>query len=333
MVFLFLLYFKIIFAFNCEWKFTNYISSQAEEYWLEKVYEIDKNECDFLQENINTSIEIIKTTNKFKNKNTLPIEENELLNLSQLKFGLFCKNILIRERIEYIEPLYGILRDPLTICDINGIPNDLKIFETYDHSVQSKRFLLPVAASWNFTNYRNIYKNFYLFDFGASLYDVWEKNNYIVVSKWFIEEYEKFDFKFDKILSFEKKKTDPEIIFKNVPQNILYRYTYYNIGVEKEINSKWNPWNFLLNIADIDDYIVIKIDIDNSEIEMELIKQLIQNKTIYDLVDEMYFEHHVNLHSMIKKHWHQENSKIYLKDTYEFFLNLRKKGIRMHSWP
>jgi hypothetical protein len=102
--------------------------------------------------------------------------------------------------------------------------------------------------------------------------------------------------------------------------------------VDKSPNGKWNPWRILQGMGMTpNDYIVIKLDIDVPEIEKTLIDQLVNEPRIRLLVDEMFFEQHVNVKAMWKL-WGTDNSLTML-DTYRLFGYLRSKGVRMHSWP
>ena len=49
------------------------------------------------------------------------------------------------------------------------------------------------------------------------------------------------------------------------------------------------------------------------------------------LVDEFYFEHHVNTAPM-NKFWATHDSQRTLEDSYRIFTTLRSKGVRAHAW-
>ena len=79
------------------------------------------------------------------------------------------------------------------------------------------------------------------------------------------------------------------------------------------------------------DFVAVKLDIDHTETEMEIIKVLEENA---HLIDELFFEYHyyfdgkhfgwgINQH---KKPYHNATSAISL------MTRLRKKGIRSHFW-
>ena len=74
-----------------------------------------------------------------------------------------------------------------------------------------------------------------------------------------------------------------------------------------------------------------KIDIDNSPVESSLIDQLLASDDLLQLVDELYFEHHVNVAPMYDA-WNTQKEKATLADTYRIFSTLRSKGVIAHSW-
>ena len=53
------------------------------------------------------------------------------------------------------------------------------------------------------------------------------------------------------------------------------------------------PWKFLSELAHDFDHVVIKMDNNQYQVEMELLKILSSDPTLLELVDEMFFEFHV----------------------------------------
>ena len=82
-----------------------------------------------------------------------------------------------------------------------------------------------------------------------------------------------------------------------------------------------------------DGFVVLKIDIDTPEVELPLVKQILEDKDgIYHrLIDQFYFEHHVRLDEM--KGWWGEELLESVKDSLDLFYSLRLKGIPAHFWP
>jgi hypothetical protein len=56
-----------------------------------------------------------------------------------------------------------------------------------------------------------------------------------------------------------------------------------------------------------------------------------ESAELLGLVDEFYFEHHVNVAPM-HRHWGSESLYQKLGDTYRIFTTLRKNGVIAHSW-
>ena len=77
-----------------------------------------------------------------------------------------------------------------------------------------------------------------------------------------------------------------------------------------------------------DDYIIIKLDIDTSHIEIQLANQLFNHNK---LIDQFYFEHHVELAELMP-YWGASASGSVL-DSLLLFQSLRKNGIAAHYWP
>jgi hypothetical protein len=69
----------------------------------------------------------------------------------------------------------------------------------------------------------------------------------------------------------------------------------YNIPATADEKSHDNPWNFVRKVAKSEDYVVVKLDIDNTPIEEKFIAQLRASSDLHSLIDEFYFEHHVNV--------------------------------------
>jgi hypothetical protein len=53
-----------------------------------------------------------------------------------------------------------------------------------------------------------------------------------------------------------------------------------------------SPLKFIDRIADVDDFVSFKLDIDTPEVELPIIYELMNNKTVAAKVDELFFELH-----------------------------------------
>jgi hypothetical protein len=241
---------------------------------------------------------------------------------------------------QYIEPLIGLLRDPLTICAPPAIPPSLVV--DYEGSVLSKRFFLlgPSAAIQNYTKpiasiapwlspsptSQNI-----LFDIGASYFAGSSDpsvNTSNIGARWFYQYFRSHSLSFDRIIAFEVGQYPAQTYWAQIPQDLIGKLTFINTGVET--SGKFNPWDVLKRIAKVDDYVIIKLDIDTPGIESELANQIVNDPSIYSLIDEMFFEMHISVNEM-RGFWGSPPGE--LKDTYTLFTKIRQLGIRMHSWP
>lgn len=73
-------------------------------------------------------------------------------------------------------------------------------------------------------------------------------------------------------------------------------------------------------------------DIDNAEVEESILRAFLQDPIAFALVDEFFFEHHVDFPPM-RRYWGGAiNSSLKLDDSYKLFLQLRQQGWRAHSW-
>jgi hypothetical protein len=248
-------------------------------------------------------------------------------------------NLLVSQ---YIEPLIGLLRDPLTICSYSDLPSNIQI--QGESAKQSKRFFLlgPSAPYYNYYSFRTptasiapwLYKQGsqkILFDIGSSLFNGRKAgiaSSSVVGTRWFYEYFRSTSLHFDRIVAFEATQYAPRTYWNQIPDDIIGSLTFINNGVKKR--GKFNPWNILKSIANINDYVIIKLDIDTPLLETELVNQVLNDASISSLIDEMFFEMHVSINEM-KMYWGAPPGE--LKDTYILFTKLRQLGIRMHSWP
>lgn len=265
-----------------------------------------------------------------------------------------------------IEPLVGLLRDPFAICsslNISSVPPSIHDTAT----LQSKRFLLlSISAPFyisqlqsGFENSTNLYsktndnkKNLLpwtyqqsrftkahrdvdvsyskviLFDIGSSYFGGWENDTTAAAGLWFYEYYKRFNVSFDRIIAYESYLLDQKTVWQQLPTDVFPIYTFINTGVAKR--GKLSPWIMLQTIARTNDHVIVKLDIDTPELENTLINEIWNNSSIYSLIDELFFEHHVTVKDMMP-YWGQPGGT--LKDSYELFKKLRQLGIRAHSWP
>ncbi|KAG5189557.1 hypothetical protein JKP88DRAFT_271586 [Tribonema minus] len=225
----------------------------------------------------------------------------------------------------YIEPLAGLTRHPEALClDKNADKLGDRGYIVLGQTSETCAHALPSRAA-----FRAPFARMLVFDLGASTYTTPVGAD---SQRWFVESYARHGFAVSEYYAWEAGKHDPVAIWAEVPGDLKPHYHWLNIPATPDAESMDNPWNFLRAIATPDDFVAVKLDIDNTPVETAFMEQLFKDPKLQALVDEMFFEHHVNVENMWR-YWKTQKEKVYLKDTYSMILQLRQKGIRFHSWP
>ena len=228
--------------------------------------------------------------------------------------GLFPNSTLSYSRSGYVEPILPPMRT-YRLCTNNGFMG--LDFIVHDFEIMCRK-LKPSS--------RRV-----LIDMGASL-DFHGTDQPIME---LLAEYEKFGFRFDHIYAFEITFKDPSDVYNNLlPEKYMAAYHWMNVPVNQEEGAKMNPLHSILQHFNEDDFIVIKLDVDTSHVEVPLAHQLVEggeNGTYHKLVDQFYFEHHVHLGNIAWAWGGSMNGTV--KDSLELFHALRVKGIPSHFWP
>ncbi|KAG7352087.1 hypothetical protein IV203_008135 [Nitzschia inconspicua] len=146
--------------------------------------------------------------------------------------------------------------------------------------------------------------------------------------------YKLFGFKFDHIYAYELKPKDPKDVYERIPDELRASYHWFNVGVDSDPTSSNNPLKMIKDNFNEDDFIVVKLDIDTSSIEVPLAYSLLSDQKLLDLIDVFYFEHHVHM-LPIWENWklHKQNVGGNLEESLKLFTDIRKRGIASHSWP
>ena len=232
-----------------------------------------------------------------------------------------------------IEPLIGHLRHPLFHC----VGPEKDTFAL----MFSKAFIaLPRAAEVGAN--RPGTKTFF-FDAGASVYD----ECWWGCTKWFVDSYRANGVEFDRILGWEAAAVNHTRFWEAVPRDLKPRFSYYNTPVSADPRSGDNLWHHVRSLAAEADYVVVKLDIDNNPLETALVRQLLADDALVNLVDEFFWEHHVwgsplrktrvDLFGTKNIGWgahmpDRGSADSALHDTYRILTQLREKGVRAHSY-
>jgi hypothetical protein len=142
--------------------------------------------------------------------------------------------------------------------------------------------------------------------------------------------YQKFGFHFDHIYAYEVLKKEPELVYRQIPDDLKAAYHWYNVGVVSDPQNSQNPFQLLKENFHPDDLIIVKLDIDKGGIEVPLAHQLLNDDELVKLVDCFYFEHHVFLDELAQDWGHTMSGSV--DETLKLFSGLRKKGIAAHFW-
>lgn len=287
-------------------KFISYTSSKLETEWLNiiKLYEYNYTAkyCSLVHP-FYKRLEVLQ--NEIRKCKNLIDQKCEGVDLSFFTYKY--RNLTILK--EYIEPLFGILRNTFAIC-----------YNRTKGSIISKDYLLPSYI--NAINKQIVYldagaSTFYSGDGGSSqsyFYDFYKKYPSIKFKKWFL---------------WEAQKQNISKIMNEIPIDIFAVYNYYNKAIVTDINSKNNPLQILKDYIN-NSYIIFKLDIDTPEVEIPILDYLLNNNDI--IPDEFYFEYHYYSPFMMKWWGRKVDYNCSLYCAISKFMLLRKKGIRSHPW-
>ena len=232
---------------------------------------------------------------------------------------------------EYIQPLVSRLRHPLQCCEFmykygaqfhppstHQCKASHRLLEHRGQLVPPPRSLLRERDGGKLRDDTK----YYYFDAGASdwvlgaggpslsyFHGVWSKRH---------------GMHFDAIHAYEAS-TPSEDFYKTVPDKHKPLVHYHNVYVrsrpdEEPASRPFLPFE-ITSMARKEDYVLFKLDIDSPGVEEANVHYLLANTSgILDYVDEFVYEFHLR------------NSPYTLADWYRNFLQLRKAGIRAHSW-
>jgi len=154
--------------------------------------------------------------------------------------------------------------------------------------------------------------------------------------------YKKFGFHFDHIYAYQAKETKYGDRVAQIPEKDLSSYHWVDdhwvddhwadVQVDASESQLQNPLEFLNENFNEEDFIVMKLDIDEIALEETFVMQLMKSETLKKLVDVFYYEHHIGINEMLP-YWAAhgvENST--MKESLDLFVNLRKSGVAAHSY-
>jgi len=243
------------------------------------------------------------------------IRENREDNLTSgdAIFSRLCKK---GKSPELLEPLAGILRDPRFICDSTDFDREFSI----DWLVLADDGRLSPTSE--FGTAKSI-----LFDAGGS--------RFMDSMQFFTSHYEQRGIVFDRIYVWEASRQGIEAYWSGTPPEVRHKWeerlTFYDgVPVTTDADGEHNPPRRILADCRPEDFCAFKLDIDTPSVELAIVKQLLASPAVTSVLDEFFFEHHV--YGLMQQYGWGSDVNGSFRDSYKMFTQLRKMGVRAHSW-
>jgi len=286
---------------NCTRELVAYLPSDYEKLWYTNLDKWKSNVCATTRSEEHR--EAVNLWMKSAGVLTLPHDPLPTAAISQFVFSDSCTNA---HHSIFIEPIAGLTRSP-RFCGTQG--KELEYFlPDKDYLAIDCSTYKPGAKAW-------------YFDLGATTW---------MDQSWFHSSYNKCGVKFDGYYMWEVQPLPPGQVWATIPAEVKPYYHWYNVPANPAKDHSDNPLRILRQIAKPEDFVLLKIDIDHSVIEWDFVTQILEEPDLIPLLDDFYFEHHVNVHEM-EKYWGL-GQKHNLDMTYTLFRRLRNAGVRAHSW-
>lgn len=227
-------------------------------------------------------------------------------------------------RRDYIEPLVSFLRHPLALC---GPSKDRQLFGKRNKQIFlfDRSYVQPPPHNFLKGN-----KALY-FDAGAS---TWGGGAGGPSLKYFADQWARRGIVWDHIEGWECNQPETEF-YKTVPNEWKNKTTYHQRCVATTPDKEPFIPSVIRQKATKDDYVLFKLDIDSANVETKIVDHLLSTANVdIEFIDEFLWEQHVKERGYMQKHgWgrHLDYSKD-IADSYQYFLRLRQRGVRAHSW-
>ncbi|KAI4085895.1 MAG: hypothetical protein LQ344_008037 [Seirophora lacunosa] len=191
---------------------------------------------------------------------------------------------------------------------------------------------LPAGNSLAFETPKNVH-----LDLGSSYFGIWGSNAAAASGHWFYNTYHARGQPFSRFIAVEVEKLEQKKAFDQIPADLVGAYNLMNVPLSMDDGDKLNTMDLIRRVVKEEDFFVFKLDIDSAPIEEPIVKALLEEEdgvegSVSGLIDELMFEHHVAYDPM-NGPWGYPKGVGDLHRSYNVFRDLRKKGIRAHSWP
>ena len=305
-----------------------YHSSKLEQTWVDNAHRWSDDFCSHMDAFTKETHEWLATISALNhNKSSSAIDENIF---SSFVSSYDCNGKIVQKRT-WIEPLSHGLRHPRALCDGGAdlVDRDYLLLDSHDEfrSPATKRHELCGGCVGR--SCQNIYV-----DLGAS---TWNTGGGGPSQSWFYDSYKRHGIEFDRLLLWEANPTPAAAIFSDLPKDVWHKYQYFNWPASSNSSDASSPLHIIKKIAKPGDFVVLKLDIDTPSVELPILRDLLNDPELLDLVDEFFFEYHVLFGPMNPAWFGSENpnprpTTETLADSYAVFRTLREKGVRAHSW-
>jgi hypothetical protein len=227
-----------------------------------------------------------------------------------------------------IEPLAGPLRDP-RICKEERaymLVRDYIVFDAWSSSFAMAPPAPAIGVSPTAIDAQS--RRAFYFDVGAS---TWNEGGGGPSQPYFSSWIQRQCFEMSGIYAWEARDAAPKDVWSQLPGELKPVYHWYNVFAQTGVDDWDNPLVHLRKVARPEDYVLFKLDIDNNAVEESLVNQILSSPELLGLIDEFFWEHHVNFHPMTKQ-WSEYRNPKKMNDSLIMFAALRESGIRAHSW-
>jgi len=320
---------KKVYKPECTREFMGYKSSRLELYMIDHVADFQGKEgesedfallryCNFMNSPYVKSavLEFLNIMEKYQNLTSFDGEDVNTDIFSTMTFRITCQDGVTEEKEHYIEPLLGLTRHPLARCSEDSWLNRLGYIVL--QSFQDDLFYRRMKDGGQI--------KFIGMDLGASS---WDDRDEETKTRWFYDNYEKRGVEFDRMLMWGGRTYHRDQIYGFEPKYIS-SFQYFNTFADLNPNAAGNPLRVLHKIARVEDFVMVKLDI-NQPMEINIVMALLESPNALAVIDEFFFEHHTTTQVM-KRYW-GINTSCKVRDTYNIFLQLRHSGVRAHGWP
>ena len=232
-----------------------------------------------------------------------------------LIFSTYAYDIQGAEVEFAIEPLVGLLRHPFSVaaCTPSAIET-VDVLNTTHMCFRGSE--LPT--------FDKMYPGRkYLFDLGLNGPDR--------SLAWFQEEFGDMGVNFDEVWGWERRPTNATEFWNGVSAALFSKLHFYNTAVTTLLNHK-HPFEIIKSIYKTGDYIAIKVDIDDPDIERELVDMMLGDNTLMTCISDLFYEMHFGANLWSAHGISPEHPEWHLKSVFDLFGAVRKRGVRLHYW-